>query len=351
MQQAVLVRQASDRPPALTLDAASETRTEALFNLVMADLHLSALEQCLPGLSAGSRSVDEGMEMLETSAQLGALLTRYGGDMQSFVERMEKARQGLEDIQVKKMAGAAARYQLNGASGAFEAGDVRLPNVVLPSSLQCRPLGIRGIAEAKLCSANNLSSLPRIAEGAGTLTPERVDDIATWATHDRVASGGLPLQLVLREVEVLLFETAARHEFEIVAENFKMSGDTSKLDKLVNVYRSVLRTFLSTSSSCGRMLVELRSRETLVVWIAYAVSFAVTRATYSVQMATFGVALSFGDLKNLVLSDKMAVDAAINLADYLRRYTLEEEAIFTLADGGRATFSLAAQVARERVLR
>lgn len=211
------MRQASDQAFESTQDFGLNHHLELLFNVVMADLHLSVLEQGLHGLSGASHDINNGMQMLASSAQLGAFLTRGGGDMQRFVERMKKARQRLDDIQVGQMVDAAARYELvepSRASGGFDAGDFRLPNVALPPLLQHPSLGSSGLAEAKSRTAKNLSSLRRIGLRVGTLTRERSDQITTWATDGPSTSGDLPLQLVLREVEILLFETAAREEIK-----------------------------------------------------------------------------------------------------------------------------------------
>ena len=88
----------------------------------------------------------------------------------------------------------------------------------------------------------------------------------------------------------------------------------------------------------------MRSRERLISWIAYAVVFEVTRAERSVSMQKIGVCLCPDDLRHLVLSDKISRDAMLQVAAYLRRHTHEGKAIFSLSDGGDATFELAATV-------
>ncbi|CAN0541287.1 unnamed protein product, partial [Scytosiphon promiscuus] len=115
---------------------------------------------------------------------------------------------------------------------------------------------------------------------------------------------------------------------------------------LVELYRSIISAFLSDKLSGGPMKVELRSRETLVVWIAYAVSFAAARDQNPESMAGFGVCLDPQDIKHLVLSNKLAVDAALKVADFLRSSTRHKNGVFTLADHGAATFRLAATAAK-----
>lgn len=258
-----------------------QQKLEVLFALVMADLHLSVLENRLRALSARAADVNEGMEMLGFCSQLGRVLIEDGHTMPGFVKRIEKARERLDGVEAEQAVAVAARFQLlpvNESPPTFEGGEPRLPNICLPSPLRHPSTGTGGLAEAKLRSSQNLKSLPRLPGGATTLTPESLEAVLTWAAHGRMARADLPTQLVLREVERLLYKTAAQQEVEVAAKTFGPQ-DLSKLDRLVDTYRSALDTFVgSHADDCGRMLVELRSRETLVVWIAYVVSFAVARA-------------------------------------------------------------------------
>lgn len=321
-----------------------QEKLQVLFNLVVADLHLTLLEQRLPRLPGASQ--DEGVEMLECCARLGESLAHDGHAMTGYLGRMETARQTLRDVGASQMAGVAERYKLPDISALFRAEDAQLPVVALPSPPRRPSSGSGGTADAKIRSMKNLSGLPLISMEGRALTPQRLDDTVAWATDSRLATGHLQSQLVLREIEWLLFETAAQQKLGDAARTF---GDTdaSKLVKLVNTYRAALGTFLNSSSGRAQMRVELRSRETLVVWVAYVVSFAVARHRWLPSMVQFGVCLRPDDLKHLVLSDKLATDAALKVADFLRAYTRPQRAVFTLADRGSATFDLAANVARD----
>ena len=66
-------------------------------------------------------------------------------------------------------------------------------------------------------------------------------------------------------------------------------------------------------------------------------------------MYSYGVSLDWEDLRHLVLSDKEAVDAALGVAAYLKRHTLVPPlgmgGLFTLRDGGAATFRMASAFA------
>ncbi|CAN0412868.1 unnamed protein product, partial [Discosporangium mesarthrocarpum] len=56
--------------------------------------------------------------------------------------------------------------------------------------------------------------------------------------------------------------------------------------------------------------------------------------------------LGWDSLRHLVLSDKLATDAALAVSCYLREHSRAGHAIFTTADGGKATFAMAEQYAR-----
>lgn len=165
-----------------------------------------------------------------------------------------------------------------------------------------------------------------------------------WLSRNCLSPGkdDLAAQLALREVETIFFATAASGTADTVADSLGID-DMEMLVKLVDSYRLVLHNFLGEISSKARMLVQLRSRETLVGWIAYAAAFNAARERWPHVMESYGVSLQPGNLRHLVLSDKLAVNAALKTADYLRFYTKDDAAVFTLVDSGRATFSLAAQ--------
>ncbi|CAM9957051.1 unnamed protein product, partial [Ectocarpus sp. 4 AP-2014] len=319
-----------------------------LFDVVMVDFYLTLLEQHVVRLSGDAEDLDKGMRMLESAAHQAGVLADDGHALPRVAKRIEKARQSLSSLKSERMASAAADFKISNGTDAFADDHLRLPKVVLSAPLPRPSAGEGGFDEARSRSTKNLSSLPSFArEAHKTLTSESMADITSWVVRDDL-SGELPAQVVLAEVEGLLFTTAASRAIESAAQTLR-AGDLAELKTLVNTYRSVLAGFLDAHSGDGGsyMVVERHSRETLVCLIAYAVAFAVTRGVlWPEEMEAFGVCLRAGDLQHLVLADRLAVDAALSLADYLafaNRGT--EKAIFSLADGGRATFSLALKVA------
>lgn len=289
---------------------------EVLFNLMMADLRLYLLEERLPLLSGAANDLNEGMQMLKSAVQLASVLTDDDHVMTGFVERVHTARQSLNDLAAKRMIGNADRFKLPEASSsstvsALTPSDVRLPSVALPPPLQRPPAGSVGLGVARSRSAKHLVGPPGFGQGPGmSLTAGMLEDITSWIARGHW-TGDQAAQLVLGEVESLLFITASSGAIDSAASTFG-ADDIVKLEGLVGTYKSVLANF---SGRASRMSVELHSRDALVCWIAYAMVFAATRNTlWPLEMESFGVCLRASDLQYLVLSDKLAVDAALKVS-------------------------------------
>lgn len=105
---------------------------------------------------------------------------------------------------------------------------------------------------------------------------------------------------------------------------------------------AVLHGFLAAPASAARLRVELHSRELLVVWTALCMVHAAGCAAHP-ALREFGVGVRWQDLRHCVLSDRLACDALLAVAAYLRANSAPGREAFSLRDGGRATFALAAQ--------
>ena len=96
------------------------------------------------------------------------------------------------------------------------------------------------------------------------------------------------------------------------------------------------------------MVAELRSRELLVGWVAYCLADAAAVREHPL-LAEYGVSLRVADLRHLVLGDRAAVDAALAVATYLHgRCSASSNGgeLFSLRDGGAATFQMAEAFAK-----
>jgi hypothetical protein len=93
------------------------------------------------------------------------------------------------------------------------------------------------------------------------------------------------------------------------------------------------------------MSAQLRSREVLVAWVAYCLVHAAACREHPLLLQ-YGVGLDWHDLRHLVLSDAAACNALLTVAAYLQSSTQAHREAFSLRDGGRATFRMAAELAR-----
>ncbi|CAM9169765.1 unnamed protein product, partial [Sphacelaria rigidula] len=313
-----------------------------LFQVVLSDFHLCLLERRLLGQTTSTPGdINKAVQMLQATAKFGGELADCGHDMERLVERAKKARQCLDDSASELSEAASVQYVLPDSASCFAAcgvGKLRLPNVMSPGYVSPRMRDMR--------FTTNLSSFPSPTWETGLLTPDGVRDMMTWISHASASHDHLRMELTLSEVERLFFITAESGCIERTAASWKQR-DLTMIAGLVDQYKCVLDTLRGTDvGSVTCMTVEFRSREVLVRWIAYAIVYASARVHGPRTMASYGVSLEPNDLRHLVLSDKLAVNAALNVADFLRKNTREDKAIFTLADGGRATFSFAEEVAR-----
>lgn len=132
---------------------------------------------------------------------------------------------------------------------------------------------------------------------------------------------------MLREVGRLFFTTASSGSIQEAGRELAAPERLVELSGLVDTYGSVLHALVQESTRDSISLVELRSREILVCWIAYAVTFAAVGDMHPTTMKQFGVCLHKGDLRYLVLSDKLAVDAMLEVANYLGGYVIPGAAV------------------------
>ncbi|KAK3247008.1 hypothetical protein CYMTET_43477 [Cymbomonas tetramitiformis] len=192
----------------------------------------------------------------------------------------------------------------------------------------------------------------------------RFADLLTWTRDRKLRTGKDPhaAQLVLHRIEQTLFQlelTPLGNIDHITSSSSSSSSscidDTSQmeaLDGLVEQYRLVLHEVLSSpghQSHHVRMEVELRSRETLVTWIAFCIIHAATCKAHRV-VEEYAVALRWEDLQYLVLGEKQAMDAALRVCTYLRFCSTQQRdkpPVFSMRDaGGKGTFAMAVDFAR-----
>ena len=191
----------------------------------------------------------------------------------------------------------------------------------------------------KLASAN-LGWLP----APPSCSPSDWAALSKWLDHPRLQPSEVRLGnlaaalLVLRSVEAFVFRVAISE--------FDCAGDQAgtSIGQVVDKYRRVASAFRTLKAATALSAVELDSLERLVVWVSFCVVHQAVKMVKPL-LAEYGVALDPADTRHLVLSEKLAVDAALQVVAYLREHSCSTRVVFSLRSGD-VTIDFARQVAR-----
>ncbi|KAG2492072.1 hypothetical protein HYH03_009568 [Edaphochlamys debaryana] len=320
---------------------------EILFRCALAHLELWLLRGQLRRLTpetAGPEAVTNAMHMLECAAGKAAALADEGHDVSALEAACASARACIEEAVAQRVLRQAQGVELPDEGSPGLTGRAAPPSGTLPSRLEPRTEE-GGLEAMRQRAAANLGSVPLLPSGSA------FSDVLNLLRSQRQwtsPADDVQYQLVLRSVEGELFSRAA---VGFSASSNRLSGaEVAALEAMVDTYRLTLQRFLDTpavksAAAEGALLrAELHSRELLVVWVAYCLIHAAADQEYGI-VQQYGVALSYKDLRHLALSDRAAVDAALAVAAYLQRRTVPGRELFSLRDGGTASFQLAREFA------
>lgn len=138
--------------------------------------------------------------------------------------------------------------------------------------------------------------------------------------------------------------------FMFNAFNGEMTQDESVIsiiDKIVDIYQNVVSSTLKDSTVSALMQVELRSREVLVLWIAFCICHSLVSYREPLVL-NYSPALIPQDLKHLVLSEKLSKDALFKVAKYLHQHNQHGAFLFSLRPGD-GTIDFAKEYAEQSV--
>ncbi|KAG2496538.1 hypothetical protein HYH03_005361 [Edaphochlamys debaryana] len=288
--------------------------------------------------TAGPTAVTNAMHMLTCAASKAAALAEEGHDVAEFEAACASARESLQAVAWERALQQGHGSELPPEGSPSLTGVTALPRGVLPARLTAGTDGGGGQDAARKRAELNL--------GAVTLLPPAasfMDMLGVLRGQKQWSSPGddAQFQLVLHSVERELFERATAG-FQPLSEE-----EVAALEAVVDTCRLTLQRFLATpaaaaAQAAGALLkAELLSRELLMVWVAYCLVHASACKQYDI-LRQYGVALSYKDLRHLVLPYRLAVDAAMAVAAYLQRLALPGRELFSLRDGaGKATSDMA----------
>ena len=309
-----------------------------------------------PSAASAPTEIDAAMVVLETAARKSAELGSQGADVRALQAAVAAVRARLEAVAAQCAGSLSARFNLLqfAASVGVETvlADFRAVEVSVPAPGRPAVESGRGALDAARARADiNMDWRPLLPRSTDPYLSESFAEAVAWISSDRrlqAASRAYEAQLVLDTVEGLLIRKVLQEDLLSTGAPAQAADDVLALDQLVNHYRTVYAAFLADAEVDARLLVGLRSRQVLVLWIAYCVAHKAAVAAYGPAGAPMGVALRPGDLRHLVLDDRKAVDAALEVAVYLRSETVAGGGVFLPHDPG-PTFKLARAVARFQV--
>lgn len=325
-------------------DSDAPVQFRCLFDTMMARFELWLLRRqvdIVTPSAASATMLNSCMTMLASACLKGGQLAARGYSITGFEAACLEVRARLAAAASVRAVAVAKEFELPRTSTiAYKQMTGVIPEAELPVAVG------GGLAAARLRSAANLGSLPVLPAGSSftTLLAFLADETLWLPT---ATSKDVSQQLALCCVEQELFGKAASGFNNV-------SLSCSEVDAMVEVvdrYRAQLHAFHESAASQAVMQAGLRSRELLVVWVAYCFTHAATCTEHPVLLK-YGAALRYVDLRHLVLSDKAAVDAALSVGAYLQQHTavvagtaVAGNAVFSLRDGSEATLCMALEYA------
>jgi hypothetical protein len=324
----------------------------------MAHLDLWLLNHQLQLISpdtATPKAINCCMQMLESAAKKAGALAMERHDVSRFEAACAAAKGQIKAAAGLRALGVAQKYQLPPAEellgGCEHLGTWRSPKGVIPPAYEVHAEG-GGLAAARKRAENNLGSLMVLEEGKPLgealqllllLFKQQQQQGGYGSAGVAAAGGDVAFLLALRAVEQELFSRAIAG---FTTGRLDDEKEVQLLEDVVDAYRKASQDFISSKASEAFMKVELRSRELLVVWVAYCMQFEAVR-TMCPLAAEYGVSLDYKDLRHLVLSDRSAVDATLAVAAYLSQQEKPGKDLFSLRGGGEATFRFAEEFAKQ----
>jgi hypothetical protein len=275
------------------------------------------------------------MVMLASAATKAAALADQGYDMEAFEQEVVDVSKQLQQLSHQRAVQAQVTLPPS-----MQAGEILGTYTSFALSLppeQSLPDAVVSLEERRRRAADNL--------GSYFLLPCNIT-FSNFVQALRKTWPDSPLSFLhrMKSIERAIFSRVAAG----INTNPLSEAEVTALEQVVDIYSGLLRAFSNTPAAHALMATELRSREVLVVWAAYCLMDASARHHHPQLMAPMEVSLHGADLRHLVLSDRAAVDTARLVCDYLRAHHKGIcSELFSLRDGGRATFTFALRFAEQ----
>ncbi|KAL3776347.1 hypothetical protein ACHAW5_003521 [Stephanodiscus triporus] len=288
----------------------------AYFGLYMCEKKIEEYERTVtpkPSSNAPDVLLVRAFRILQSASMVAAALSDEGvDDMSHFLTWSKSIRCQIMEKTSSQSNLFSKRFELPQSDadivGTFKNFSFNVPDKYSPASdgtsseSQVRVLTEKNIGWTRILIGNGLEDVDEWVKKAMLSTPSR---------------DSLCRMLVLKTVECVMWDYAKKMPVMTQAE-------LQMLAAIVDNYREVLHTLKESHEYKPISLVELKSREMLVVWV-------VNCSKYAVAMKGYGVPLDFNDLSHLVLSDPSEWDVALHVAEYLGKVGTSRP-IFSLRD-------------------
>ena len=317
-----------------------------LFKVSMAQIRIWLTERHFASVlsDASAPRVNHIMKMLTGAVNKAAPLADEEHDMAAFEARCAGIRYQLEEAVVARAKALSASHKLH---------PTRPLNLCLSDFETHNPVLTVPSAGAVETNAESLETRKEIAETNLGWLPTSLKLSSTWheasewcsSVERRFRGNGLEdssllaRQLLCRNVERFFYTCIVERPLETSI------AEIDLMESVLKIYRSSVYHLkqnyhrLEATSKVG-----VQSRELLAVWAAFCMVHCSAKNEYHL-LDHYGVAVNWSDMQHLVLFDKLAVDAALQVARYLRSSAAKGDPIFSLLQKD-ATFRLAEEYAQ-----
>eukprot|EP01050_Picozoa_sp_SAG11_P004952 SAG11_NODE_331_length_10659_cov_4.512689_1_plen_833_part_00 len=313
-----------------------DRKKHELYRLTMVQLRLWVTERWLSSLSSEgitAEQVNITMQMLVAIQEDAVPLSDERVDMGAVEARCAVVRFELQNLVTEQAHAAASKFKLRSDDFNGRYLDLCPPGIpALPDDSHWNLEVLRDRAK------QNLGWLP-CPLGADT-TWRFAKDWLTALDSQQHTSAAL---LALSGVEHFFYRQTETSLAPDAAHLFGASEEAVLIEDIVDLYRCKMDALIRSPDGQSLLVVELRSRETLVAWVAFCLVHAATKRTCDL-LCRFAVPLHGDDMRHLVLSKRRATDAAVRVANYLRS-NARGPPVFSLRKDDR-TFVFAQEFAR-----
>lgn len=292
-----------------------------LYRVTVAQLKLACVEELFFSNDLAEH-IDELMQMLRAAVIEGHALAGEGHDMGAFEAQCILLRFKLDEARRDRGVRDSQIFEIPGG----------LHDAIIPVHLNVMPIektiidwesGTLDMARKRaLSNLRALPMCPALKRENCWLDLQQwllvMQPLVTNQRHD-------VLLLMLRTTETFIFQQA------LTLTDISQSTSSDVLPIIEDIWDRYRNTadLLRVSTAYKNLLSsEVESYEVLVTWTVYSLVHAATRISEPL-LNEYDVGLDYKDLQHLVLSEKLAVDAALMVAAYLNTRPMNKP-VFTL---------------------